>query len=74
MNGTLYDFKRLAGLRQAQFTQDKFAEQLNINIVTLSRLENGHNASHELILRACQLLDVDSNEIFYSSRNIIVAT
>lgn len=71
MKGNLYDFKKLASIREARYTQEKFAEMLDVSVVTLSRVENGHNASYELILKCCQLLDIDSNKIFYSSRQTL---
>lgn len=73
MKGNLYNHDLLATLREARFTQEVFAEKLGVNVVTLSRLENGHNASYELIMKACQLLDVDSSKIFYSSRQVSFA-
>lgn len=74
MKGDLYDYKKLATVREAKYTQEKFAEMLGVTVVTLSRLENGHNASYELILKACQLLDIDSSKIFYSSRQLSAVT
>ena len=73
MKGNLYDHKRLASMRESKYTQEKFAEILDITTVTLSRMENGHNASYELIVKACQKLDIDSAEIFYSSRQVSLA-
>lgn len=74
MKGNFYDHRLLARVREAKYTQDKFAEVLGITTVTLSRMENGHSASYELILKSCQALDLDSNKIFYSSRQISLAT
>jgi transcriptional regulator with XRE-family HTH domain len=70
MNGNLYNYKLIGSIRNAKYTQDEFAKLLNITVVTLSRLENGHSASYELIMKACQLLDIDSSKIFYSSRQV----
>lgn len=70
MKGNLYDHKRLATVRESKHTQEAFAEMLDVSVVTLSRIENGHSASYELILKACQLLDIDSSKIFYSSRRL----
>jgi hypothetical protein len=36
-------------------------------------MENGRNASYELIMRACQALDLDSSKILYSSRRVSLA-
>ena len=74
MKGNLYNHSLLAQVRDAKFTQEKFAEKLGITITTLSRMENGHSASYELIMRACQELDLDSSKIFYSSRQVSLAT
>jgi transcriptional regulator with XRE-family HTH domain len=74
MKGNLYDHKFLAKSRDAKYTQEDFAEMLDVSIVTLSRMENGHSASYELILKACQLLDLDSSKVFYSSRQLASAT
>ena len=74
MKGDFYDFKKLATIREAKYTQEKFAKLLETTVITVSRLENGHNASYELIMKACQLLDIDSNKIFYSSRQLSVVT
>lgn len=74
MNGTFYDYKKLATVREAKYTQEVFAEMLKVTVVTLSRMENGHNASYELIMKACRLLDIDSIKIFYSSRQLSFAT
>lgn len=73
MKGNLYNYKLLATVREAKYTQEKFAELLEVTIVTLSRLENGHNASYELIMKACQLLDIDSSKVFYSTRQLSFA-
>ena len=73
MKGSNYDFKTLADIRQLKYTQQVFAEKLGVTIVTLSRMENGHSASYELIMKVCQLLDIDSNKIFYSNRQLAVA-
>jgi transcriptional regulator with XRE-family HTH domain len=73
MNGKFYNHDLLARVREAKYTQEQFAEVLNISPITLSRLENGRNASYELILRACQALDLDSSKIFYSSRKVSLA-
>ncbi len=70
MQGNLYNFRQLASVREKKYTQEEFAKILEITVVTLSRMENGHNASYELILKACQKLDIDSGEILYSSRHI----
>ncbi len=74
MNGNLYDFKRLASTRELKYTQEEFAKLLGINKITLSRIENGHNASYETILKACQLLDIDSSKIVYSSKQLPAVT
>jgi transcriptional regulator with XRE-family HTH domain len=74
MKGNLYDHRFLAKVREGKYTQEQFAEKLDVTVVTLSRLENGHNASYELILKACQLLDIDSSKVFYSSRQVAPAT
>jgi transcriptional regulator with XRE-family HTH domain len=74
MNGSLYNHRLLADVRDARYTQEQFAEILGITVVTLSRMENGRNASYELILKACQHLDLDSSKIMYSSRNLTLAT
>lgn len=74
MQGNLYNYKLLGSIREAKYTQEQFAEILNITVVTLSRMENGKNASYELILKACQHLDIDSSKIFYSSRQVSFAT
>lgn len=73
MNGRYYDFKRLASVREAKMTQDTFAQRLGVHVVTVSRMENGRNASHELLLRACEVLDIDSAKIIYSSRQLATA-
>jgi transcriptional regulator with XRE-family HTH domain len=73
MNGKLYNHRLLAAFREAKYTQEEFAEKLKISPVTLSRMENGHSASYELILRACQMLDLDSSKILYSSRKVSLA-
>lgn len=70
MNGNLYNFKLLAQIREAKYTQTEFAKLMDINVITLSRIENGHSASHEAIIKMCQLLDIDSTKIFYSSRQV----
>lgn len=74
MNGSLYNHRLLADVREAKYTQEQFAEILDVSVVTLSRMENGRNASYELILKACQLLDLDSSKILYSSRTLTLAT
>jgi transcriptional regulator with XRE-family HTH domain len=74
MKGDFYNYRFLANVREAKYTQEQFAKLLKVNTVTLSRLENGHSASYELIVRACQLLDLDSSKIFYSSRQLTFAT
>ena len=74
MTGNLYDHRRLAALREEKgFSQQYLADKLGVNKVTFSRVENGHNVSYELLLRLCQLLDVDSSEILYSSRDVEIA-
>lgn len=70
MKGNLYDYKKLATVRDAKHTQEEFAEMLGITVVTLSRIENGHNASYEILIKMCQLLDIDSAKIFYSTRQL----
>jgi transcriptional regulator with XRE-family HTH domain len=74
MKGDRYDYRLLAKVREAKYTQAQFANLLNIHIVTLSRMENGKTASYDLIMRACQLLDLDSSKIFYSNRQVSFAT
>ena len=74
MKGHLYDYQFIAQVRDAKYTQAEFSKLLKVNIVTLSRLENGHTASYELIMRACQMLDIDSAKIFHSSRKDAVMT
>jgi DNA-binding XRE family transcriptional regulator len=70
MKGDLYDHKFLAKVRESKHTQEEFAKLLKVNVVTLSRMENGHSASYELVMRACRVLDIDSSKIFYSSRQL----
>lgn len=70
MKGNLYDFRKLAILREAKFTQEEFAKKLEITVITLSRIENGHNASYEILMKICKELGVDSSKIFYSSRQL----
>lgn len=74
MQGNLYNFKLLAQIRDAKYTQEEFAEKLDVTLVTVSRMENGKSASYETILKACQILDIDSTKIFYSSRQLALAT
>lgn len=69
-----YDFKRLAAVREAKFRQEDFAQMLKVTVVTLSRMENGHNASYELIFKACKLLDLDSSEVIYSTKSSVFVT
>jgi transcriptional regulator with XRE-family HTH domain len=73
MDGKFYNHRLLASVREARYTQEQFAERLKISPVTLSRMENGRNASYELIMRACQALDLDSSKILYSSRRVSLA-
>ncbi len=70
MDGTQYDFRKLAAVRSASYTQVEFAKLVRVHVVTLNRVENGHNASFELITKICQLLDIDSSRILYSSKQI----
>jgi transcriptional regulator with XRE-family HTH domain len=74
MKGNLYNHQLLASIRDAKYTQERFAEMIGVTTITLSRMENGHGASYELILKACQALDIDSSKIFYSSRHLALAT
>jgi transcriptional regulator with XRE-family HTH domain len=74
MNGSLYNHRLLADVRAQKYTQEQFAEMLDVSVVTLSRMENGRNASYELIFNACQKLDLDSSKILYSSRHLTLAT
>ena len=74
MKGNLYDHEKLAKLRSERYTQEQFADMLGINKVSLSRIENGNNGSYEIIMRICQKLDVDSRDIFYSSKNVSLET
>jgi transcriptional regulator with XRE-family HTH domain len=73
MTGKFYNHRLLAEVREARYTQEQFAKVLDISPITLSRIENGRNASYEMILRACQALDLDSSKIFYSSRKVSLA-
>ncbi|MGD9564483.1 MAG: helix-turn-helix domain-containing protein [Pyrinomonadaceae bacterium] len=74
MNGTYYDYQLLATIRNAKYTQEEFAKMLDVTIPTLSRIENGRNASYEIIVKICQLLDIDSAKVFYSSRKVSLVT
>lgn len=74
MKGNLYNFALLAQFRDAKYTQEEIAKMLDVTVTTVSRMENGQNASYELIGRACQALDIDSSKIFYSSRQVSFAT
>lgn len=74
MNGTFYDYKRLASARDLKHTQEEFAGILGIGVIQLSRMENGHSASYETIVKACQLLDIDSSKILYSSKQVPALT
>jgi transcriptional regulator with XRE-family HTH domain len=73
MDGKFYDHNFLKKVRSAKHTQEDFAEQLGINTITLSRLENGRGGSYDLIIRVCRALDLDSAKVFYSSRDIELA-
>ena len=70
MKGNLYNYRKLATIRESKYTQEKFAEIIGITAITLSRIENGHNASYEILIKICQVLDIDSNKIFYSTRQL----
>lgn len=73
MNGTHYDFKKLAKHRADVMTQDALAERLGVSFVTISRLENGHGASYELLFRACAEIGLDIKDILHSSKNFCIA-
>lgn len=73
MNGNFYDYKKISEVREAKVKQDKLAEKLGVSPITLSRLENGKNASYELIIQVCKELEIDSKEIFYSSNSVSLA-
>lgn len=69
MNGNFYDYKKLSKIREGKIKQDKLAEKLGVSPITLSRLENGKNASYELIIQVCKELEVDSKDVLYSSNS-----
>lgn len=71
MNGQYYDYEKLAAERRAKFTQEQFAKALGITVTSLSRIENGHSASYLNLVKACHLLDLDSQEVLYSSRKLV---
>jgi DNA-binding XRE family transcriptional regulator len=73
MNGTHYDFKKLASVRERKYTQEEFAKLLGVHVVTLSRVENGHAASFELINKICKLLDINSKTVFRSGQPVVSA-
>lgn len=72
MKGNLFDHEKLARLRKEKYSQKVFADLVPIDTVSLSRIENGHSGSYEVILRICQLLGVDSKDIFYSSNDVVL--
>lgn len=63
MNGSHYDFRKLASARSAIYTQEEFAKLVGVHPVSWSRVENGHSASFEVIARACSLLGIDIRDI-----------
>lgn len=74
MKGDSYNFKKIAEKRKAHYTQEKFAEKLGVTVQTLSRLENGHIASYQLIVDACRHLEIDSGTILYSSTELSLSS
>lgn len=74
MNVNHYHPEKLAEIRKRIGTQEDVAEKLGITNVTLSRAENGRNASYELLCSIANLANVDVRELLKSNENILQPT
>lgn len=64
MNASHYNSAKLALAReQKQLTQKNIAEKLGVTEMTVYRAEKGINASYELLVKFCELVDLDIREI-----------
>lgn len=62
---TLFDYSRLRGrIKEKCDTQDIFAKRMGIGKVSLSkRLNNQLDFSQDEMFKACNILDIEMNEI-----------
>ena len=74
MNENHYYPEKLATIRKQIGTQEDVAEQLGITNITLSRAENGKNASYELLCSVANLAKIDVRELLKSSEKFSQAT
>ena len=65
VNVLAYDYRKLRGrIREVCGTQDIFAEKIGVGRVTLSqRLNNQSEFSQDEIYRACEVLNLEKEEI-----------
>lgn len=67
MNNNHYYPEKLAEIRKGIGTQEEVAEKLGISNITLSRAENGKNASYELLCAIASLANVDVRDLLKSN-------
>lgn len=62
---TVFDYSRLRGrIKEKCDTQDKFSQRMGIGKVSLSkRLNNQLDFSQDEMFKACDILDIDKDEI-----------
>jgi len=71
MNGNHYFPEKLAEIRKSIGTQEDVAGKLGVTNITLSRAENGKNASYELLCSIANLANADVRELLKSSENFL---
>jgi transcriptional regulator with XRE-family HTH domain len=67
MDARFYDHAKVAKLREdAGLTQELLADELGVTPITISRVENGHSASPDLLARIARRFGKNLADILYS--------
>lgn len=67
MDGRFYDHAKVAKLRSdAGMTQEQLADELEVTPITISRVENGHSASPDLLARIARRFGKNLADLLYS--------
>ena len=74
MNDNHYHPEKLAEIRKKVGTQEEVARRLGITNITLSRAENGKNASYELLCAISNLANTDVREILKQNQTTVSIT
>jgi DNA-binding XRE family transcriptional regulator len=72
MNGEHYDAKAIESARRARGSRREVAEIIDVKEMTLFRVEKGHSASYELILKLCREFDLDPRKVLRFNSEAVI--